>query len=84
MTILKFETTHCGQCKVASQRMTDAGIKFDTINCETAEGEDISNAYGIRNVPTVMILDDNGDKEELFIGLGQILANIDVIKQYSK
>lgn len=84
MRILKFETTHCGQCKIASQRMSDAGIEYETINCETAEGEDISGSYGIRNVPTVIVLDDNGEKEELFIGLGQIIDNIEVIKKYSK
>ena len=58
MKLLKFETAHCVQCKGLEMRMKgfDA-VPVERVDCES--DDERVDKYGIRNVPTLMLVDDD-------------------------
>lgn len=59
MKILKFSATWCGPCKMLSKTLegyTDVEIKEIDIDVDRT----LTEKYGIRGVPTLVLLDDNG------------------------
>lgn len=64
MRILKFQATWCGPCKALSMVVANAADKLTVpvqeIDIEADEA--VAIRYGIRGVPTMVLLDDN-DKE---------------------
>lgn len=74
--ILKFGTSHCGMCKRVSDVFKKEGIEFDDIDCE--ERPDLAAAYHIRNVPVVIILED--DDMMVLSNYGEIMKNLDKLR----
>lgn len=64
MRILKFQATWCGPCKSLSMIVAGAGDKLTVPVQEIDIDEDqaVAIRYGIRGVPTMVLLDDT-DKE---------------------
>ena len=63
MKILKFSASWCGPCKMLTK--TIAGIKdeipYPVEEIDIDENTDLAQKYGIRGVPTMVLID--GDKE---------------------
>lgn len=62
MKLLKFYASWCAPCKVLSQVMADAGDKI-TIPVEEIDIDnnlDTAIEYGVRSVPVLVLLDDDG------------------------
>ena len=63
MTAFYFGAAWCGQCKVwkptFEQKCKDAGIDYEMVDAE--DDEDLCTRYGIRNIPYVVVLDDQDD-----------------------
>lgn len=74
MRILKFSTSHCGQCMVITERMRRAHIRFEEIDCERQPA--IAEQYGIQSVPQVIILDDNDNVFQQFHNMPEILKAV--------
>lgn len=59
MKILKFAAEWCGPCKMLSKTIEDYdGIPIEEIDID--QKREVAEQYGIRGVPTMIILDDNG------------------------
>ena len=61
MKLIKFSLPNCQPCKVLAEQMKEAGIKSTEVNLFEDE-EQLGMKYGIRNVPTVVVLGEKGQE----------------------
>lgn len=62
MKALKFEASWCQPCKMMTKVMEDAGDKITTPveKIDIDENMELAKQYGIRGVPTLVLVDDEG------------------------
>lgn len=63
MKVLYFGATWCGQCRVAKPKIEsvckEKGLTLEYIDC--MENEELASKYGVRNIPYIIVVDDNGE-----------------------
>lgn len=69
MKLYKFETKTCNPCKTVSMILNNLNIPFQTIDIDDEENEELVRKYDIMSVPTLILLDDNGEVVEQIINL---------------
>ena len=57
MKLIKFSLPNCQPCKVLAEQMEKEGIKSTDISL-FEDTEELGMKFGIRNVPTVVVLDE--------------------------
>lgn len=84
---LKFGATWCSPCKTlkpifekVSQMEEFKDIEFIEYDIEEEDAEDLVLKYGIRSVPTVVLLDENDNVLKKSIGSIQEEAFIEIVK----
>ena len=60
MKLIKIYSKTCGPCKVLEKNLVESGVDYDSVDVASEEGEDIVEKYGVRAVPTLLLVDDNG------------------------
>lgn len=61
MKVLKFYADWCGPCKMLSkmmENMDDLGV--EVVNVDVDNDQEVAIRYGIRGVPTMVVIDDDG------------------------
>ena len=82
MKYLKFEASWCGACKMVQPQLNKVsaeGITVDKIDAEA--NNDLVAEYNIRNLPTVVLVDDSG--KEFYRTVGTRMKVADLIEQYN-
>ena len=79
MKLIKFSLPNCQPCKVLAEQMKKEGIKTTEINLFEDE-QQLGMKYGIRNVPTVVVLDE---KDGIMQEVGRA-RNIEQLKEILK
>lgn len=69
MKVLKIYSKTCGPCKVLENNLQAAGIPHENIDIQSVEGENIIDKYEIKTVPTLIIIDDEGNVVKRHNGL---------------
>lgn len=72
MKLLKFTAGWCSSCKQQSKILED----FTDIPVEEIDVEDqfeLADEYGIRNLPTMILLDNEGKEKYRFIGVTPLI-----------
>ena len=77
MRIIKFYSPTCGPCKVMDANLKKSGISYENIN--VIDNEDMTIEHGIRAVPTLIKLDDEGNEEKRYIGV----MDVEQIKEFA-
>lgn len=79
MKLLKFEASWCQPCKMMSKVIQetrhDVTVPIEAIDID--ENQEMAVKYGIRGVPTMVLVDDNGQEVKRNVGLmrkDQLLA----------
>jgi thioredoxin 1 len=82
MKYLKFEASWCGACKMVQPQLNKVsaeGITVDKIDAES--NNEMVMEYNIRNLPTVLLVDDSG--KELWRTVGSKMKAADLVEQYN-
>jgi len=77
MKLLKFTASWCPSCKQLSKVLED----FNDIPVEEVDVEDqfeLADKYGIRNLPTMILLDKDNNEIRRFVGL----TTLDKIREF--
>ena len=75
MKLLKFHATWCQPCKMLSRVIEDAGdkITMPMEEIDIDQNQDLAVKYGIRGVPTLVIVDEEG--KEVSRKSGMLMEN---------
>ena len=70
MRVIVFSTPDCANCKPLKASLTAAGVEFEEVNCHQPEAFSLMREYGIRSVPTTVVLDSEKLVTPVFIVVG--------------
>ena len=76
--IIKLYADWCGPCKVLESNLQLANIPHESINIQSEEGSDIVDKYEVRTVPTLILMDDEGNVLKKHSGL----LNVQELKEF--
>ena len=82
MKYLKFEASWCGACKMVQPQLNKVaaeGITVEKIDAET--NNELVAEYNIRNLPTVILVDDSG--KEFYRNVGSKMKAADLVETYN-
>ena len=79
MKLIKIYSKTCGPCRVLEKNLVESGVKYDSVDVASEEGEDLIEVYGVRAVPTLLLVDDNGTLLNKHTGI----LNVDEIKLFA-
>ena len=69
MKLLYFSAAWCGPCKSFGpimDQVAQSGVPVQKVNIDA--NNELTAQYGIRSVPTVIKVDSNGNKVDMFVG----------------
>lgn len=70
MKYLKFYSPTCQPCQQVDQILREKGIEYESIN--VLEDKETRSKFGIMGVPTVIVLDDEGNEIKRAVGVHEI------------
>jgi thioredoxin 1 len=65
MKILRFTASWCGPCKTLAKNLEESNISIPIEVVDVDVQSDIAVEYGIRGVPTLVLLDENIEVKRL-------------------
>lgn len=69
MQVVKIFSQTCGPCKVLEQNLQKSGIKYISVDVASDRGDEYIEEYGIRNVPTLLLINDDGTEIKRHTGI---------------
>jgi len=86
VTVKKFSAVWCGPCRALTPVMNEikgnySNVKFEEYDID--EYSDVTEEYGVRSVPTVIIVKD-GIELQRFTGLSSKMAYVNAINEAVK
>lgn len=68
MKLIKFGASWCMPCKNLESRLNKLDLTIDLFSYDVEEEIDLTEEWKIRNVPTVILVDDNGHEVKRWVG----------------
>jgi len=68
-TILYFTASWCGPCKALAPRMEKLASQINYRKIDVDSNQDMSMKYGVRNVPSLVLIDENGTELNRMVGV---------------
>lgn len=69
MKLIKLYADWCGPCKVLEKMLKDHNIEHESVNIDSLDGEGLTIKHGVRNIPTLLVLDENDNLVRRMTGL---------------
>ena len=67
--LIKLYADWCNPCKVLETMLKDNNIEHESVNIDSPDGEDLSLKYNVKAIPTMLVLDENGNLLRKMTGL---------------
>jgi thioredoxin 1 len=80
MKVLKFSATWCGPCKMLARNLEDVNTNIPIENIDIDEQQDVAIEYGVRGVPTMIMLDENNTEVKRLVGMQSLKVLEDWLK----
>ena len=80
MKVLKFSATWCGPCKMLARNLEDVTTSIPIENIDIDEQQDVAIEYGVRGVPTMIMLDENNTEVKRLVGMQSLKVLEDWLK----
>lgn len=76
MKLLKFGAAWCGSCKTLAKKMETArlGDIVEVVDIDIEEQGDVADDYGVRNLPTLILVTEGGEVICRWTGLNKDLV----------
>ena len=68
MKLVKFSASWCMPCKNLESRLNKLDLTIDLFSYDVEEEVDLTEEWKVRNVPTVILVDDNGHEVKRWVG----------------
>jgi len=68
-TILYFTASWCGPCKALAPRMEKLSGQINYRKIDVDGNQDLSMKYGVRNVPSLVLVNENGEELNRLVGV---------------
>jgi thioredoxin 1 len=75
--ILYFSAAWCGPCKMLGPIMESVASQINYQKIDVDNNQDLSVKYGVRNIPTLVLIDENGTELNRSTGVIQKQQIID-------
>ncbi len=75
--ILYFSAAWCGPCKMLGPIMESVASQINYQKIDVDNNQDLSIKYGVRNIPTLVLIDENGTELNRSTGVIQKQQIID-------
>jgi thioredoxin 1 len=69
MKVIKFSASWCGPCKMLARNLEDITTNIPIENVDIDENQDAAIEYGVRGVPTMIMLDENNNEIKRMVGM---------------
>ena len=69
MRLIKLYSNSCGPCKVLENNLKQANIEHESVIITSDKGEELADKYSVRNIPTLLLLDNNDNLIKKFTGI---------------
>lgn len=82
VTILDFYADWCGPCKTQDPILEQVEEELDSVEIRKVDVDDETekaNEYQVRSIPTLIVLDADGDVHERFVGVTQKKDLVDAV-----
>lgn len=84
--ILLFKLSSCGPCKTVSKLLSELSYKYEEMVIDLDDNADsLADKYKIRSVPTILILNNEGEELDRFVGFKtkeQLLEGLNKYKNF--
>lgn len=67
--LIKLYADWCGPCKVLEKMLVESNVEHENVNIDSPDGEGLSLKYNVRAIPTMLVLDDDGNLLRKMTGL---------------
>lgn len=66
MRLIKLEQPNCNPCKMVSNYLNDAGVKYETV--DVTQNPEVAAQFGVMGVPVTFLLNDQGEEVKRSVG----------------
>ena len=81
--ILLFKLSSCGPCKTVSKSLSELSYKYEEMVIDLDDNADsLADKYKIRSVPTILVLNNEGEELGRFVGPRTKEQLLEEIKKY--
>lgn len=85
MKYLDFWAPWCQPCRMmlpVVEKLIESGVPVDKIDTENPENADLVSKYGIKSIPAMVLVDENGEVLEKLVGMNPESRYVELFEKY--